>query len=315
MAEFNTTEVEEAEFRVAQDVIERHREENKYVMEYARELRLYVDATLALFIMSRLDRYVMLVWVIVGEIIILGLTLYYLHNHWLRNRMIVRWLFVVIVIYVTWNMEMCEALILFSPYTIARFNSLLDAIIKTNMIMFALMHSGDGGGHTDLKKNTMVEEWTRVSILKGYQGCGVIPFLDTEDGLRFVLGINKDGKAEYPGGKIEEIDTGPISTALRELKEETGLVLSEDRLSNEPFRIDGGTTGYPAYVFTTKISEDEFASMSGKGDGTFSEFIRVKTIFPEDGGDCVIDDKGDRYVIRNFIRKYVLSQLVGNFKV
>jgi 8-oxo-dGTP pyrophosphatase MutT (NUDIX family) len=57
------------------------------------------------------------------------------------------------------------------------------------------------------------------------RSCGVIPFQKTPEGLRYLLILQTNGFWSLPKGHMECFETEP-ATALRELKEETGLSFS-----------------------------------------------------------------------------------------
>ena len=158
------------------------------------------------------------------------------------------------------------------------------------------------------KKDEKTEKWIKVSIQKGYEGVGVIPYIFDPVKLifYFVLGINKKGDAEYPGGKVELTDSDKEDTVRREVLEETGLDIAKNRFVTG-FDVNGGTTGFPSYVFVVEFTDSEFKQMKSK-DKTFSEFILVQNIF----GDKVKDENtGKEYDVRNFNKKYVLPQVMN----
>lgn len=153
--------------------------------------------------------------------------------------------------------------------------------------------------------DTKAEKWIRTSAEKGYEGVGVLLYLEEAGKKLFVLGINKKNEAEYPGGKCEECDKDLESTVSREVKEETGLYIDKKRFVNG-LKVTGGTTGYPSYVFLVEISLEEFMNIQSP-DGTFSTFITVENIL-----DCEkVKDyvSGTEYELRKFNRKYVIPQI------
>jgi 8-oxo-dGTP pyrophosphatase MutT (NUDIX family) len=150
-------------------------------------------------------------------------------------------------------------------------------------------------------KDVNILKWIHTAIEKGYEGVGVI--FTTKD--NYVLGINGKNEAEYPGGKVELADINLLDTAKREILEETGLDLEISRLTTK-YKITGGTTGYPSYVYIVEITEDEFKQLSSP-DRTFSKFIKVRKV---SNVDTVIDSiTGEIYELRKFNRKYVIPQI------
>ena len=144
-------------------------------------------------------------------------------------------------------------------------------------------------------------KWIQTSIAKGYEGVGVIFTCDNN----YVLGINKKREAEYPGGKVELEDASIVDTVKREVQEETGLSLDPARFETK-YQVTGGTTGYPSWVYIVNLTEEEFQKLTST-DGTFSKFIKVKTI---KNVDQVVDVlTGEAYEIRKFNKKYVLPQI------
>jgi ADP-ribose pyrophosphatase YjhB (NUDIX family) len=157
------------------------------------------------------------------------------------------------------------------------------------------------------EKDQKTQKWIENSIVKGYEGVGVIPYVYDPDKkiFYFVLGINKKGEAEYPGGKVEEDDVDQKDTVSREVLEETGLTIPRDRFVTS-FQVTGGTTGYPSYVFLVEVSSTEFGKMKS-ADGTFTSFILVQNVV---GCDTVKDEAtGKEYEVRKFNKKYVLPQI------
>jgi 8-oxo-dGTP pyrophosphatase MutT (NUDIX family) len=152
-----------------------------------------------------------------------------------------------------------------------------------------------------LAKDEKTKQWILTAIDKDFEGAGAIFVMDD----CYVLGVNKKGEAEYPGGKVEEQDGGIFDTVLREIREETGLQLDKGRV-RELHGINGGTTGYQSFVCKVRITPDEFKQMKSE-DGTFSHFIRVKRI---KGEETVVDiDTGAVFPVRKFNHKYVIPQI------
>jgi 8-oxo-dGTP pyrophosphatase MutT (NUDIX family) len=146
-------------------------------------------------------------------------------------------------------------------------------------------------------------KWIETSIAKGYEGVGVIFYILDNKKISYVLGVNKKGEAEYPGGKVEASDSSKEATVQREVEEETGLYFPLERFV-KCFEINGGTTGYPSYLFLVEISIEEFQHLKSK-DGTFSKFIKVPEVI-----DCEqVHSNGTAYELRKFNRKYVLPQI------
>jgi 8-oxo-dGTP pyrophosphatase MutT (NUDIX family) len=159
-------------------------------------------------------------------------------------------------------------------------------------------------------------KWITNSIDKGHEGAGVVPYIYENGGFHFILGINKEGFAEYPGGKVEENDTCVEDTARREFNEETSYIINRERL-NTFFQINGGTTGYPSYVFLVKFDQRDFdiIKQAKSTDGTFTDFIKVSNIFDCDKVTDALTNK--EYEIRKFNKKYIFPQIkdeVENWK-
>lgn len=176
-------------------------------------------------------------------------------------------------------------------------------------------------GVGELVKELKEIQWIVTSIDKGYEGAGVIPYIGTGVNKRFVLGINKKGEAEYPGGKVENEDSDMISTARREFFEETGIDIERARFHTK-CEITGGNTGFASHIFLVQITESEFEAMNlpvcgecNRTDGTFTGgFIQVDEIVSPEGEDAklanVVDIKTKTvYPIRKFNREYVLPQI------
>lgn len=158
-----------------------------------------------------------------------------------------------------------------------------------------------------VENDQKTKKWIEISIEKGYEGVGVIPYVydPIKQLFYFVLGINKKGEAEYPGGKVEEVDSDKEDTVSREVAEETGLIIPRNRFVIS-FEVNGGTTGYPSYVFLVEISDNEFNQMTSV-DGTFVKFIKVQNVV---GCETVKDEAtGTDYELRKFNKKYVLPQI------
>lgn len=57
----------------------------------------------------------------------------------------------------------------------------------------------------------------------------LVPLIDRPDGLTVLLTLRTDhlhdhaGQISFPGGRVEEVDNGPVATALRETEEEIDL--------------------------------------------------------------------------------------------
>jgi hypothetical protein len=150
-------------------------------------------------------------------------------------------------------------------------------------------------------------EWVETSKKAGYEGAGVIFYVFDRGDVFFILGINKDNKAEYVGGKIEKTDKDLVDTVQRETKEETGLNIERNRFDHR-FKITGGTTGFPSFVFLVQITPKEFLQMKSE-DGTFRKFIKTLDMFGDGVPPNVIDSDGNVYNVRNFNYKYVYPQI------
>jgi 8-oxo-dGTP pyrophosphatase MutT (NUDIX family) len=149
------------------------------------------------------------------------------------------------------------------------------------------------------------EEWIKTSIIKGYEGAGAIFTCNDY----FVLCVNSKNEVEYPGGKVEMFDDSIKHTIQREIKEETSLSISDDRISTL-YKITGGETGTPSYVSLIEISNEEFKNANdylSKNSDIFSKLIKTKKI-----EQFVKDIDGDKYPLRKFNFKYVLPQIEAN---
>lgn len=166
-----------------------------------------------------------------------------------------------------------------------------------------------GSSSHESKKQKMIL-WKKTAAEKGYEGAGLIVYTEIDGQNWFIFGINKEGKADYFGGKCEPDDKGITGTVCREVKEETGLVLVEQYLTNR-FTVTGGDTGFPSYVFVGCIDVDEYKALTSP-DGTFSKFILVKSLL--DGGETVLDSNGQVYGLRKSVHKYVLPQIRESMK-
>ncbi len=98
------------------------------------------------------------------------------------------------------------------------------------------------------------QRWIELSKKVGYEGAALI-VQNTKKELLFMLSNDSKGnlQAEMPGGKPEEEDQAdPLVTALREMKEETGLVFTKgDVLESVKMETVGGTTGVKSVQFLT----------------------------------------------------------------
>lgn len=99
-----------------------------------------------------------------------------------------------------------------------------------------------------------MEEWVERSKKWGYEGAAAVVTNDKNE-IMFLISTNKDGKqqAEIPGGKPEEVDNAnPFATAIREVKEECGLDLTEDMFDTKSMLFTtGGTTGVRSIQLVT----------------------------------------------------------------
>ncbi len=132
------------------------------------------------------------------------------------------------------------------------------------------MRRGGGGGgvrkegclgHKPNPHKKMTEpqqRWIELSQKVGYEGAALI-VQNTKQELMFMVSNDSQGnlRAEMPGGKPEEEDQGDsLTTALREMKEETGLQFTKDDiLSSVKMETVGGTTGVKSVQFLTKPLE------------------------------------------------------------
>ena len=98
-----------------------------------------------------------------------------------------------------------------------------------------------------------MSDWEPISKEFGYEGAAAI-LCNANHEILFLLS-EKDGnlQAEMPGGKPERMDGGdPKQTAIREMREETGIELTVEDLSDVQLKTIGGTTGCPSIQFLTK---------------------------------------------------------------
>lgn len=120
----------------------------------------------------------------------------------------------------------------------------------------------------------MSEDWISLAKEFGYEGAAAI-VCNKNDEILFLLS-EKDGKmqAEMAGGKVEKVDNGnPRLTALRELREETGIDLNLDDLTQIEMKTTGGTTGMPSIQFLTKPLDSDSDSDNIKATKLESKFI------------------------------------------
>lgn len=88
------------------------------------------------------------------------------------------------------------------------------------------------------------------------RSCGVIPYRKTEDGIRYLLLLQTNGFWSFPKGHMELFESEP-DTALRELREETGLtaVLQSDFREMVSYPMSGGKTKQ-VVVFPGEVTGD-----------------------------------------------------------
>ena len=88
------------------------------------------------------------------------------------------------------------------------------------------------------------------------RSCGVIPYRKTPDGIRYLLLLQINGFWSFPKGHMEPFESEQ-ETALRELKEETGLtaVLHPEFREMVTYPMSGGHTKQ-VVVFPGKVSGD-----------------------------------------------------------
>ena len=139
-------------------------------------------------------------------------------------------------------------------------------------------------------------DWMMLAEKHKYEGAGVL--VNFEDKLLFL--VNKKGQAEFPGGKIEAADNGSKhATALRELREETGMVLNATDLYH-CFKTEGGTSGFPSYQFVTRrLKWPEFRTHL---EGSHFEGATLSKIYFVDNNKWMIKDgpNGKFIPIRKF---------------
>lgn len=88
------------------------------------------------------------------------------------------------------------------------------------------------------------------------RSCGVVPYRKTEDGIRYLVLLQTNGFWSFPKGHMEAFEEEQ-ETALRELKEETGLdaVLHSDIREMVSYPMGGGRTKQ-VVIFPGKVSGD-----------------------------------------------------------
>lgn len=88
------------------------------------------------------------------------------------------------------------------------------------------------------------------------RSCGVIPFRKTQEGIRYLLLLQTNGFWSFPKGHMEPFESEQ-DTALRELKEETGLiaVLQPEFREMVTYPMSGGRTKQ-VVVFPGEVSGD-----------------------------------------------------------
>jgi len=136
---------------------------------------------------------------------------------------------------------------------------------------------------TSTDKEIEKQAWIALSNEVGYEGAGVIMVNDKQE-IFFLVSGDKDGsdQVEIGGGKVEISDNGNSkATALRELKEETGIVLTEDDLVTK-LSTTGGTTGMPSIQYVTRpVNGDEICPVLEK---RFYGTVWSKVMFSETNG-------------------------------
>lgn len=165
----------------------------------------------------------------------------------------------------------------------------------------------------DIKKDL---KWYCVSIIKGWEGSGVILYLVENGKVVYVFGVSegvnketgdKFDQLEYSGGKPEMQDESKEATVRRKLKDETQLELPIESFQTYA-EIHGGNTGYPYYAFLVEITPEQYASL--KSTKTLREYVKVYELFDVEQG---VDTQGKTRVFRNFNVKYVFPQIKDKF--
>ena len=165
---------------------------------------------------------------------------------------------------------------------------------------------------------TKKELFTALVNQKGWEGAGVMVNIAGE-GL-VVFGVKYEeakGKyvAEYFGGKVEPEDADPRETALRELEEETGLVVGRDDLMGPVVTSKGDFGRVELYEIFITMEEYRLLQKNVKPDYDFEFYCSLSRKFLlskkesnfEDLG-MVHPDDGKPIDIRKFNR-YLLQLL------
>lgn len=107
------------------------------------------------------------------------------------------------------------------------------------------------------------------------QSIAVLPYKRTESGLNFLLrkeivppwGSTKTEVCALTGGHDQET---PWETAIKELKEESGIVVGEQDLISLGTSRSSKTSDYLCYIYAVEINKDTVIEIA-KGDGTALE--------------------------------------------
>lgn len=134
---------------------------------------------------------------------------------------------------------------------------------------------------------------------------------------RFLVVLGVQGWM-MPGGNKDRKDKTLAETALRELKEESGIRLKKDNI----MQIDDGTiTGAPLYITNTSLSIDDMDSVFSKRNQTPSETFGYGFVDVSELGDYIVKDakghpkgeanksfRGGTISHLNYLRKYLKIQ-------
>lgn len=165
---------------------------------------------------------------------------------------------------------------------------------------------------------TKKELFTALVNEKGWEGAGVMVNIAGEGSV--VFGVKYEeakGKyvAEYFGGKVEPEDADPRETALRELKEETGLVVGRDDLMGPVVTSKGDFGRVELYEIFIPMEEYRLLQKNVRPDYDFEFYATIDRKFLLSAKDSnfeglgmVHPDDGKTIEIRKFNR-YLLQLL------
>lgn len=142
-----------------------------------------------------------------------------------------------------------------------------------------------------LKADITTPEGNRIPPIIFVRGhaCIIVPLLINKNGKeeRFLMVQQRRIATgalslEFPAGMLDREINNPLGVAIRELKEETGLDISEDLLfplSEGPYYTSPGASDEGIYYYgcTIELDDEEYRSFEGRirGDTTENEYIQV----------------------------------------